>query len=165
MNYSPSFSAKYPANLRLANGKQVRDFLLAKNTINRTDGGDVFSGKLRLPSASSFSDFIGYVLAHCPKPKMVRIAAWRIVAGMTDMFSFWNRSIVNNPRNPMGKLSSIRFCSFFNFSIPSNKSSSRPFPAFVVGRFRYVLPKAINYCFRKSNISEVGYIFHITKIA
>lgn len=114
---------------------------------------------------SSFPNHIVGVLLKGSKEQMVRIGAWRIIAFVKNIHSFWNWSKVEYPRNTMGTnmpLSSITpshtwiipFAGFF---------PSRPLPAWTEfwsmfwnwTVFIYLCPKSFRGGWRKSLLCEI----------
>lgn len=90
---------------------------------------------------SSFSRSINHIFSLCSDKKMFRVNAWWVITSMAYKFSFWNRSIMNNPRNSIGNIGSK--CSISPISSDILTSSPKP----TIRRFFYVSPKSNNWVF------------------
>jgi hypothetical protein len=89
----------------------------------------------RVPMAT-FLNHIADVLFLSTKKKMARIDAGRIIATMTNEFSFWDFTFMDLVGNSVGGilLSDVR-----EFSIPTISKAPSPYPA--RGGFLHVSPK------------------------
>ncbi len=91
--------------------------------------GICFSSLMRIISFPAFSKEITLIDHVISKKKMVGSATRWIVATVTYMDSFWNRTKVNHPRYAMSQKRPSHKRPLANPSVASSIASSNPFPA------------------------------------
>lgn len=104
------------------------------------------SGDWRWRVSSLVSHVFG-VLRICPKEKVIRSNARRIVAFMTDEHAIRDYSVGQLPRKPMRPV--VAFAEPFSFSVPVFILVAGPFPALL--RFLDSVPKLKSSLFKRRN--------------
>ena len=87
---------------------------------------------------SSFQHHVAQIFGARAEPKMLRIAARTIVAGMANEQAIGDRSVCKRPRHPMGKLS---FSINPKITIPVLPTARSPFPALIRPSFINEVPE------------------------
>lgn len=117
-SFGDSPQAKSPAPQR----SYFQNFLFGKNRSNVLLAARAVSIVL-----TSLIYHVGEIILSSAEKKMIRAYAGRIVASVKDVQSFWDLSIVNEPRSAMGERPFTRFET--KFSIPPVVYGRRPRPA------------------------------------
>lgn len=99
--------------------------------------------RMLLKSASEFARHVHPVFFDCPKKKMLRIAARRIVAFVKNANPFRNGTERNEPCYPTGNVRLFFSpCNDAKLAVSSPSSASFPLPAFIGLADSHLLPKS-----------------------
>ena len=85
------------------------------------NGADFVIRKLSVVSA--FLDHVSVVVFRRPKPQMIRVDAFSIIAMMKDAHSFWDWSVVSSPCDSVDV---VVFPEFSNHSVATTIQGSGP---------------------------------------
>lgn len=98
----------------------------------------------RRRTGSSLRYFVANVIGMSSKKQMIWSYAWRIVAMVKHIHSFWNGSTMQYPRQPMRKNGSIVSSSHPKLSITKRNRVGEPQPtALIIWQDEHIFPKTL----------------------
>lgn len=110
-------------------------------------------------SVAALSDTVQHVVSRCAKKQMCRVAAWRVVAAVTDAKAPIERPVRQPERHPMGTdVVETPVLAHECLAVTATSRSCRPRPAVVRSAFVNVVPEGFRKGWAVTPMGTVGHV-------